>query len=240
MCFLSENGFLYRYYSYFIIDSSTTEITFAQDYDYDDPLLPHEFTLLVRCSSEGGYSDDTNVTIVILDINDNNPVCSPSQTTFHLQYDQADNVTLVNLDCSDIDSTTNAELEYHTSGYSGGYTSTYFDVDTSGNVSLKRQFDMDFNTSFYVTFFVNDKGTPSLSATVTLTVTYTKETKIITYTRVSPCFLCTTSALTIIAALGLVGLMVFICLVVLCVLKCCHCCEMRKIRKALSKAKKRT
>lgn len=214
-------------------------MTFAKEYDYDDPNLPHQLTLEVRCTSEGSLSDNTSFSITILDINDNAPVCSPPQTTFHLQYDQPANVTLVNLDCGDIDSTVNAELEYDTLGFTRGYTKSYFDVDIFGNVSLHKNFTMDFNTSFYLTFLVNDKGTPSLSTTVTLTVTYTKETKIVTYERISPCFLCTTSALAIIAALCLVAFMIFVCLVVLCVLGGCHLFEMRAIKKAFAKVKKR-
>ena len=222
------------------MDSNTSEVTFSQVFDYDDPNLSKTLIFDVRCTSEGGLSDNTSFSITILDINDNIPACSPPQTTFNLQYDHLPNVTLVNLDCGDIDSTVNAELEYSTLGYSAGYTKQYFYVDSTGNVSLATSFAMDYNTSFYVTLLVNDRGTPSLSTTVTLTVTYTREIKIVTYTRVSPCFLCTTSAITLVASLCLVLFMILMCLIVLCVLRCCHSCEMRSIRKAFAKVKKKT
>jgi hypothetical protein len=198
--------------------------------------------LTVRCSDLDGLSDDTTYAITITDINDNNPICTPSVTSFSLTYAQTVNSTLVNVDCSDIDSTVNAELEYSIIGLSTGYGKTFFQVDASGNVSVFTEFTMDYNTSFYITVLINDKGTNpgSLSATVTLTVTYTERPTIMTYERVSECFLCTTSALTLISAAALVVFMFLIVCIVLTVLRCVFDHEREKIHKTLSKTKKKS
>ena len=228
--------------AYFAIDASTAQVTLAQDYDYDDVNLANEVNLTIRCSDTDGLSDDTIYAITITDINDNNPVCSPSVTSFSLTYAQTVNSTLVNVDCSDIDSTINAELEYSIIGFSTGYGKQYFQVDTSGNVSISTEFTMDFNTSFYITILINDKGTNPgpLSATVTLTVTYTERPTITTYEGISECFLCTTSALTLISAAGLVFLMFLIMCVVLVVLKCTFDCERNKMLVSMTKTKKKS
>ncbi|XP_045165424.2 cadherin-23-like [Mercenaria mercenaria] len=228
--------------AYFSIDPTTAQVTLAQDYDYDDVHLANEVNLTIRCSDTDGLSDDTTYTITITDINDNNPICSPSVTSFSLTYAQAVSTTLMNVDCSDIDSTVNAELEYSIIGLSTGYAKTFFQVDTSGNVSISTAFTMDYNTSFYVTVLINDKGTNPgpLSATVTLTVTYTERPTITTYEGITECFLCTTSAITLVSAVSLVVFMLLVTCIVLTVLKCCYDRERLKIVKHLSKKKKKS
>lgn len=150
----------------------------------------------------------------------------------------------MNVDCSDADSTVNAELEYSILGFSSGYSKTYFQVDATGNVSISTSFLMDFNTSFYVTVLINDKGTNpgALSATVTLTVAYTERPITPSYTDVSDseCFLCTTSVITLLSVGGLAVTVILGYLTVLIVLKCCYDRERRKIVKSLSKKKKST
>lgn len=232
--------------SYFTIDPTTAQVTLANNYDYDDTSLANEVNLTVRCSDGRGLYDDTTYSVTIQDINDNNPVCNPSVTSFYLNYDQAVSTTLVNMACTDADSTVNAELDYSIIGFSTGYSKTYFQVDASGNVSVSTTFLMDYNTSFYVTILINDRGTPSLSATVTLTVTYTERPTIIVYTEVadSECFLCTTSAITLVSVAALFVFVISVYLVILYVLRRCYMREKRIIRKALSmeakKKKKRT
>lgn len=228
--------------AYFAINSSTAEVSLAQDFDYDDVNLANEVNLTIRCSDTDGLSDDTTYSITIQDINDNSPICSPSATSFSLTYAQVVNNTIVNVDCSDIDSTINAELEYSIIGLTSGYSQTYFQVDTYGNVSISTEFLMDYNTSFYVTVLINDKGTNPgpLSATVTLTVTYTERPTITNYSEIKECFLCTTSAITLVSAAGLVFFMLLTVFTVLSVLVSCYKRERTKIAKHLSKEKKST
>ncbi|WAR25232.1 PCD23-like protein [Mya arenaria] len=226
-------------HTYFAINSSGV-VTFAVLFDYDDVNLANEFNLTIRCFDNSGFYDDTYLTVTVNDVNDNSPTCSPSTTSLSLRYDQNVSETIQTLDCTDIDSTVNAELEYSILGHAMGYGTTYFQVDATGNVSISQTFQMDFNTTFYVNILVNDKGTPPLSTTVTLTVTYTERPLNITYSKVEDCFACTTSAITILAAFGLVGFMVTTCFVVLLILKCCYDYEQWKIKKAFSKKRKRS
>ncbi|KAL4226121.1 hypothetical protein ACF0H5_014108 [Mactra antiquata] len=227
--------------SYFTIDPTTANVTLANDYDYDDASLAKEVNLTIRCSDGKGLFDDTIYSITIQDINDNTPICNPSVTSFSLTYAQVVNETLVNVDCTDADSTVNAELDYAPIGFTTGYASQYFQVDSVGNVSTYTDFLMDFNTSFYVTILITDRGTPSLSATVTLTVTYTERPTIVIYTKVgdTECFLCTTSAITLVAVASLLVFAIVLYLIVLGTLKTCYDCERRKIRRALTKKEKR-
>ncbi|KAH3816647.1 hypothetical protein DPMN_118167, partial [Dreissena polymorpha] len=225
--------------AYFAIDNYSGIVTFAQDFDYDDPNLANALNLTIRCSDINGFSADTFLQVIVNDVNDNAPICAPKPKSLSLRYDQQVNTPLSFLDCTDKDSTVNAELDYNIIGLAKGYSKTYFQVDSGGNVSISKTFAMDFNTSFFVTIKVKDRGTPSLSITVTLTITYTEKPWNITYTKVDECFICTTSAISLLAALGLFALSVTICLLYLLILKCAYDIERRKMAKAFAKKEKR-
>ena len=222
------------YSAYFSINQTTAEVTFAKDWDYDDKTLPETFLLTLQCVDPNGVSASTDYNITILDINDNDPVCNPSLDTLELLYSQTVSESITHLNCDDADSTVNAELEYTILGLAEGYGKTYFVVDTTGNVTISKMFQMDYNSTFYVIILVNDKGTPSRSTTVTLTVTYTEKPIIVVYEEVTTCFLCTTGAITLVAGAALVVAMLCIFLGTLCVLRCCYTCEQSKMKKLIA------
>lgn len=56
------------------IDPSTGEISSNVDYDVDGGAMPTTVTLTVKVTDKGGLSDNTTVTLNILDSNDNRPV----------------------------------------------------------------------------------------------------------------------------------------------------------------------
>ena len=222
------------YSSYFSIDQTTAEVSFDRDWDYDDKTLPETFTLTLQCVDPDGVSASADYEITILDINDNDPVCNPFSDTLSLTYAQAASESITHLNCSDADSGDNSELVYSVSGYSEGYGKTYFDIDTTGNVTITKSFEMDYNSTFYVTVDVKDNGKPKRSTTVTLTVTYTEKPTVANWTEVTTCFLCTTSTVTLVSGAGFVVLLLCLFLGTLCVLRCCYGCEQRKMRKLIA------
>ena len=235
------SGMTYRilfgsYFSYFTIDTITAQVTFARAWDFDDKTLPETFLLTLQCVDPKGVSANADFNITILDINDNDPVCSPSSTTLDLLYSQATNTEITNVNCADADSTVNAELEYTILGLgsSKGYGKTYFAIVTTGSLTISTAFAMDYNTTFYITILVNDKGTSPRSTTVTFTVSYTEEPTIVTYEEITKCFPCTTGAIAMVAGAALVVAMLCIFFCTLCVLRCCYDCEKSKMKKAIA------
>lgn len=226
------------YSSYFSIAETTAQVSFARNWDYDDKTLPETLTLTLQCVDPDGVAASADYVITILDINDNDPVCNPFNDSLPLTYAQTVSESITHLNCSDADSTVNAELEYTIKGVNKGYGKTYFNIDNTGNVTITKSFEMEYNSTFYVTVDVKDKGSPSRSTTVTLTVTYTEKPTIANYTEVTTCFLCTTASVTLVSAAGLVVLMLCIFLGTLCVLRCCYTCEQRKIRNLIANENK--
>lgn len=222
------------YSSYFAIDQTTANVTFARDWDYDDKTLPETFSLTLQCVDPDGVLASTDFVITILDINDNDPVCYPFNSTLPLTYAQADSESITHLNCTDADSTVNAELQYSIIGASKGYGKTYFNVDATGNVTITKEFEMEYNSTFYVTVEVTDKGSPSRSTTVTLTVSYTEKPVVTNYTEITTCFLCTTGSVTLISATAFVVLLLLIFLIVLVVLGCCYLCEQSRMRNLIA------
>ena len=226
------------YSSYFSIDQTTAQVSFSRDWDYDDKTLPETFTLTLQCVDPDGVSASAGYDITILDINDNDPVCNPFNDTLPLTYAQTANESITHLNCSDADSTVNAELEYSVSGYNKGYGKTYFGIDTSGNVTITKAFAMDYNSTFYVTVEVKDKGSPKRSTTVTLTVSYTEKPTVANWTEVTTCFFCTTATVSLVSGAGFVALMLCLFLGTLCVLRCCYGYEQGKMRKLIASENK--
>ena len=225
------------YSIYFTIaDSSTPTVSLAQTWDFDSS-LPAVLNLTVRCSDPGGFIDEVIYTVEFTDVNDNDPICTPSQTNFNLLYNQTVNETLLNITCTDADSAYNANLTFTPVGLSSGYTVTFFNVDVNGTVFIKTSFTMDFNTTFYVTILVEDRGTPARSDTITLTVTFTMEPTIIIHEEITRCFFCTTASISIVSAAGFVVFILLSILIYLLILKCCFDYERRKIIRNLQKKK---
>ena len=118
------------YTSYFTMDSSSAAVVLAQTWDYDST-LPTSVTLAIRCSDPDGAYADAAYTITFTDVNDNDPQCSPSTTSLSLSWQTEASVTLLSLQCTDIDSGVNAALLYSPAGI--GYGSTYFEVTPHRN-----------------------------------------------------------------------------------------------------------
>ena len=222
------------YSSYFIINQTTAQVSFNRDWDFDDKTLPETFSLTLQCVDPDGVSASANYVITILDINDNDPVCNPFNDSLPLTYAQAVNESITHLNCTDADSTVNAELEYAIIGVNKGYGKTYFNVDLSGNLTITTEFTMEYNSTFYVTVKVKDKGAPVRSTTVTLTVSYLEKPVINNYQEITTCFFCTTASVTLVAAAGFVAAMLCIFLGTLCILRCCYTCEKGKMRKLIA------
>lgn len=222
------------YSSYFTINQTTAQVSFNRDWNFDDKTLPETFSLTLQCVDPDGVTASANYVITILDINDNDPVCYPFNDSLPLTYAQAVNESITHLNCTDADSTVNAELEYAIIGVNKGYGKTYFNVDLTGNLTITTEFTMEYNSTFYVTVKVKDKGSPVRSTTVTLTVSYLEKPIVNNYQEITTCFFCTTASVTLVAAAGFVVAMLCIFLATLCVLRCCYTCEKGKMRKLIA------
>ncbi|MPD02574.1 putative neural-cadherin 2 [Portunus trituberculatus] len=66
----------------FSIDSTTGEVTVASKLNYDDPVRDRNFTMLVRLSDGANQMAETYITIVVINVNDLQPVFDKSSYSF--------------------------------------------------------------------------------------------------------------------------------------------------------------
>ena len=111
------------------------------------------------------YSSLTQVRIRILDVNDNSPKCS--QLIYHVLVSSLLELgqTLVDIECSDSDIGSNAELSYSSSSESTD-TEQFFMVDTDTGELILQQKIYWTDPIHHLTITVKDHGSPPLSAII--------------------------------------------------------------------------
>jgi len=144
----------------------------------------------------GTLTGDVNVTVRVLDVNDNEPIIAvPSSTTAANSSDDDISVVvdvcgqarrgdrLVRVEANDVDSGLNARLHYtlldddHEDATSSSSSSSYFSVNgDDGWIAAKHDLDqLDVGQTLPVTVVVADGGRPPLSANKTFLLTISIE-----------------------------------------------------------------
>uniref|UniRef100_A0A4W5PG36 FAT atypical cadherin 1 n=1 Tax=Hucho hucho TaxID=62062 RepID=A0A4W5PG36_9TELE len=107
------------------------------------------------------------VVVTIEDVNDNEPVFVGLPYSALVQLDSAEGQVVRHITTVDKDTGRNAEIKYQLKEDWG-----YFQISPSGEISLKRTIHpKDVDTKFAISVIAKDRGDPSLSATVEVTVT---------------------------------------------------------------------
>ncbi|XP_048581448.1 cadherin-23 isoform X2 [Nematostella vectensis] len=157
----------------FIIDARSGLLQLNHTLDRE---VVSKHSLRVTASDRGGefmadgssLNTTINVTVNVLDSNDNIPVCNKVYYTISIPENTSVGQSLIHLNCTDQDSGENAHLLYHmVSGHSK------FVVDNvTGIMSLNKLLDFEEKpTVFTVAIEVIDHGRPPLSLVVFVNVT---------------------------------------------------------------------
>jgi len=158
----------------YTVNSTTGEVQLACSRDYENPA--HQMSTLHVSIIDMGMPTRTSTTtstleIQLLDSNDHAPVPS---TSFH-QISLAENTpigtTVLTINSIDLDNGVNAELTYLVAN-----DNNLFDVVTQGNsglLMLAASLDYEATNSQQVEVIVSDNGTPSLSASVYVSIDVT-------------------------------------------------------------------
>lgn len=155
----------------FTIDPTTGKIKLVKELDYEDTIRqPKTYSLRVNASEDaGGYTSSTEVTIAILDVNDNAPRFDlPDYQVYNVLEDIKIGSKIMTINASDADSGINAELEY-------SIDRNEFSIDSRGNIFTNRRLDADVNNTYVLTVTATDKGNPPLKGTAVVRV-YTENT----------------------------------------------------------------
>ena len=166
---ISEND------QHFHIDSYSGEIRVSHQLDYEN-IMNYELEVFATDNGpiETRLNSTVNVTINILDVNDNTPVfLNASYTAFVLENATA-GTEIITLFATDVDSGVNMEVQYSLYfALNDSESVNNFGIDAdNGTVYLLNTATLDHETitSYKVIVTVIDNGVPSLASNVTLNI----------------------------------------------------------------------
>ncbi|XP_052086465.1 protocadherin Fat 4-like [Mytilus californianus] len=140
--------------SEFTINSNTGILLLLKSLDAE---TTSQYTLEIE-ATDGVYSNSTNLTITVSDVNDNYPSCDQSVYTASFNENTTIGSTIVALNCSDID-ISNTDLVY---SITSGNADNIFEINaTSGILSLNYSLDYENCTLYTLSISATDNGTPS-------------------------------------------------------------------------------
>lgn len=154
----------------FIIEPMSGKIKLAKELDYEDLSQPKTYYLMVNASEDsGGFTSSTEVTLSVVDVNDNAPRFDlPDYQVHNVLEDVKIGTKIHTIMATDKDSGKNAEIEY-------SIDRNEFSIDSKGNIFTSRRLDADVNNTYVLTVTATDKGKPPLSGTAVVRV-YTENT----------------------------------------------------------------
>ncbi|KAM7293930.1 protocadherin-like wing polarity protein stan, partial [Ixodes scapularis] len=129
------------------------------------------YTLVVAAQDGGNppLSDTTNVELEIADVNDNTPVFPTAGYTSTVSEDALVGTSVAHVSALDADLGLNGQIRYTFLGGNDGGGA--FGIDpTSGIVRTNRALDRETVAAYHLVAFAVDRGSPSLSASVSVVV----------------------------------------------------------------------
>ncbi|TSK45903.1 Protocadherin gamma-A11 [Bagarius yarrelli] len=124
----------------------------------------HELTLTAVDGGNPPKSGILNVTVTVLDNNDNRPVFSQEVYTVHLQENSPIGTTVVKVSATDLDDGSNGEVIYSLSNKLSRNIYDVFDLNaTSGEIVVKSKVDYENTDVYRLDVLASDKGTPPMT-----------------------------------------------------------------------------
>ena len=150
------------------VNSSTGEVSFSQNPDYEMSLQGHfEFRVTAMNSNNENLRAFVTLIIDLIDLNDNAPVFSVQSSPIQVRENRPSGSTVVRAVAEDLDSGVNARIQYTLSEEA----QEYFTIDPqTGIIESGVSFDRELNSSFEISVKATDFGAPPLSSNTTLTV----------------------------------------------------------------------
>ncbi|XP_026135776.1 protocadherin alpha-10-like [Carassius auratus] len=122
---------------------------------------------LILTAVDGGNpprSGTLNITITIIDINDNRPVFSRETYSVILQENSAVGTVVVRVNATDIDDGPNSEIEYRFATLNGKLHEVFELDQVTGEIRIKGRVDFEESEVYKLDIQASDKGHPPLSA----------------------------------------------------------------------------
>ena len=150
----------------FRINSSTGEIFVNANIDRE--VVP--MVELIVEARDIELTNMTNVTITVLDVNDNAPMFADNEVTLTVPEDEPVGPLMITLTAVDIDQpgTPNSAILY---SIEQGNQDGFFEINAgTGSLSLVRPLDFETNQSFVLIVVASDQGVPVMRDNLTVTI----------------------------------------------------------------------
>lgn len=159
------------------IDSSSGVITTTSSLDRE---TIDTYVIWCRVQDAGSpiLSSDTNITITVSDLNDNDPVFASASYSDNTLENAVVTTTILTVAATDADTGVNAVIVYSidTSTTAGARADIYLTVGSStGIVEVKSVIDRESDATFSFTMIATDTGTTPRSGTTLVTITVQDE-----------------------------------------------------------------
>ncbi|XP_061181976.1 protocadherin Fat 4-like isoform X1 [Saccostrea echinata] len=150
----------------FGINSTTGEVRTQRALDRE---ATPQYTLNIRVQDQSGLSAQTTLTIIIQDVNDNNPVFTPVTYTFSVPEGRS-NEDVGTVTATDADEGANANINYQISPFSSTGSSSLFTILPSGQIRTAIALDYETRNSHVILILGIDGGASSRTGTATVTI----------------------------------------------------------------------
>ena len=149
----------------FTISATTGEITLAQSLDFEQ-VVSYSRTLIATDSGTPPLFASAVLTVSVTDINDNSPQFTQDIYAVSVPEDSSPGLTILTVNATDADSSSNAAVTYSLTGGSNAFTIN----QTTGAISTFQLLDFETTQSTELTVIARDGGQPVLSSSVQVTV----------------------------------------------------------------------
>eukprot|EP00105_Crassostrea_gigas_P028827 XP_011450598.1 PREDICTED: cadherin EGF LAG seven-pass G-type receptor 2 [Crassostrea gigas] len=150
----------------FIINSTTGELNTARRLNREGT---PQYTLNIQVLDQSGLTAQTTLTIIVQDVNDNNPVFIPTSYTFSV-FEGRTNEPVGTVTATDSDTGANALVNYQISSYSSTDSANLFFITSTGAITTVTALDYEVKQRHVILVLGTDGGVSSRTGTATVTI----------------------------------------------------------------------
>ncbi|XP_020498269.2 protocadherin alpha-8-like [Labrus bergylta] len=134
----------------------------------------YDVTIVAKDAGVPSLSSERSISIIVSDVNDNNPKFSASPYTFYVTENNSPGATVFSVGASDLDEGDNSRILYNIlrNGKENNNNHAFnLNINSeNGDILALKSFDFETVKTFQFQVVATDSGTPSLSSNVTVNV----------------------------------------------------------------------
>uniref|UniRef100_UPI00398F28FC protocadherin Fat 4 n=1 Tax=Pristiophorus japonicus TaxID=55135 RepID=UPI00398F28FC len=167
----------------FSIGTIDGELRLTGELDRED-VANYTLTVIATDKGEPPLSSSMDVTVIVLDVNDNTPVFQQLLYKVEISENTLSGIDLIQVTATDFDEETNGQVRYH---IAHGNLNNDFRIDSvTGVVSVAKQLDRETRPSYSLIVQATDRGSSPQTATAVVNINLTDMNDFIPIFELSP------------------------------------------------------